>query len=223
MRLFLASEGLGSFADELKRLARNNKRVLLITNARDHRSDEARKEVVNNDKRLFTQNGFVVDELDLRLYFNKPAVLDSFVKKYKPGCVFCIGGNFYSLATALKLSGMHNILQRDLEGDRYVYGGYSAGAMNAAEDLMFYAGNFSRRDGDRIAQAKNVYGEVFTDGLGLVEEYVLPHANRSEYAEVIQKAGDLSISENKKVIKLKDTDAFVVDGNERKILRTCAV
>ena len=49
MRLYLASTDLGDFSDKLRELVGDNRKTLLISNARDHRSLEMRKAVVDED------------------------------------------------------------------------------------------------------------------------------------------------------------------------------
>ena len=188
MRLFLTSSNLGKFAETLVEMVGDNKKTLLITNARDHRSEEDRKTVVEHDAQRLIDCGFDVTELDLRKYRNNPAALKEYIKEFNPGLIFAIGGNVYSLATTLHFSGMDEILRDDLSEDKYVYGGYSAGAMVASHDLLSYLDSFGEQPDDDLEQTKEIYGEVTTDGLGLVEEYVIPHADEEEFKAICKKA-----------------------------------
>ncbi len=219
MRLFLASDNLGDFADIFVEMIGDNKKVLVITNARDHRTPERRKQVVDEILNILTRNGLDAEELDLRPYFNNNKGLRQFINQKKPGCIFCIGGNFYTLATALKLSGMNNILKEDVVNNKYVYGGYSAGAMNAARNLMIYANTYGRRADDRIEQAKETYGTVSTEGLGFIKEYVCPHADQADYREIAQKTAKLIAADHETAIVLNDADVFIIQDNRQEVLR----
>ena len=218
MRLFLASDNLGKFAKKLTKLV-NGEKVLVITNARDHRTPEIRKQITDGMIRIFGSNGFTANELDLRPYFGRPEILRKFINDVEPDLVFCIGGNLYTLATALELSGMKEILKEDVAMDKYVYGGYSAGAMSAAKDLMRYANTYGKRTNDRIEQTRQIYGKVFTEGLGFIDEYICPHADTEKYREITKAATDSLIKNGKEVVALSDADVFIVNNGEKEILR----
>lgn len=218
MRLFLASDDLGVFAKKLTEMVDGSK-ALVITNARDHRTPENRKQIVDDMLGILTKNGFNAKELDLRPYFGKPEVLRKFIDDEKPDLVFCIGGNFYTLATALRLSGMRKILKEDIAADKYAYGGYSAGAMNAAKDLMYYANTYGKRADDRIEQTRQTYGEVSTDGLGFIDEYVCPHADTEEYREIAKATADSLATDGKEAVVLNDADVLIVSDGKKEILR----
>lgn len=219
MRLFLTSSNLGKFPETLIKMVGGNKKALLITNARDHRSEEDRKTVVEHDAQRLIDCGFDVTELDLRKYRNNPAALKEYIKEFDPGLIFAIGGNVYSLATTMHFSGMDEILREDLSEDKYVYGGYSAGAMVASHDLLNYQDSFGRRIDDRLGQTEGLYGEIFTDGLGLIDEYVIPHADEEEFKETC-KIAETSISEKGSTpVVLNDADVFVFNNGEKEVKR----
>ena len=106
----LASDNVSYYSDRLVRLTRENHKVLIISNARDHRTPELRKEIVDHDMRLLASCGLDVVELDLRKFFNKSDELRKYIDDFNPGCIFAMGGNVYSLATAMHLGGMDKIL-----------------------------------------------------------------------------------------------------------------
>lgn len=219
MRLYLASDNLGGFADILIELVGNNKKALIISNARDYRSLDDRKAIVDEDVGMLEKCGFDVVELDLRKYFSNAPKLREYIDNYKPGLVFAVGGNLYALATALHLSGMGNILRDDLSQDKYVYGGYSAGSMVASYDLLNYLDSYGRRSSDRLEQTIELYGEAFTDGLGLINEYVTPHADREKFRLSCKEAeADIS-GRGLTPIVLNDTDVVVMNGEKIDVLR----
>ena len=223
MRLFLASNlstgHLEYYSSKLIELVGENRRALLISNARDHRTPELRKEIVDHDLRLLTICGLEVTELDLRTFFNKTEELGHYIKEYNPGCVFAMGGNMYSLATALRLSGMDKILLKDLKNDKYVYAGYSSGAMIASKDLYNFNASYGLRSGDRLEETKSIYGEVFNEGLDLIEEYICPHADGEKFRVVCKAAEDDLIQKGLKPITLNDSDVVIVDDGGLNIYR----
>lgn len=212
MRLYLASNDLGDFAENLVDLVGSNKKALIMANARDYCSEENRKKIIDEDTGILRDCGFDVVELDLRGYFGKPAELRKYIDDLVPGLIFAIGGNVYALATALNLSGMDDILWEDLAGDKYVYGGYSAGSMVASRDLLNYLDSYGRRSEDRFEQAKGLYGEACTEGLGLIDEYIVPHADEEKFKSVCKKAEVDIASKGLTPIVLNNSDVVVVDG-----------
>lgn len=219
MRLYLASNDLGDYANILADMTPSNKKALIISNARDHRTVEGRKEIVNEDMAMLSDCGFAVTELDLRNYIGKTSDLRKYIDDFAPGLVFSMGGNLYSLATTLHLSGMDEILRKDLAADKYAYGGYSAGSMVASHDLMNYADSFGRRASDRLEQATELYGELITSGLGLIDEYVIPHADEERFKAACEEA-EITISNNNLTpIVLNNSDVVVMNNGQLEVLR----
>ncbi len=216
MKLFLSSQDLGNFAEDLRELVGKNRKTLLITNARDYKDSQARAERVAEKMQILQQAGFQVQELDLRKYFSKdPTELKAFVDKYDPGLVYSMGGNVFLLGTALKISGMDDILRQYLAEDRTVYAGHSAGAMVASKDIETY-----ERDDLKIEEVGAYYGiESVTDGLGLITEYIIPHANRPERKQVTKFYQNQAAKIGAEVVVLNDGDVYIVNGNHKIIKR----
>lgn len=217
MRLFLSSQDLGNFDEDLRQLVGDNRKTLLITNARDYKESNARAERVAEKIQILQQTGFQVEELDLREYFSKdPSELQSFIEEYDPGLVYSMGGDVFLLGTALKISGMDEILHQRLMEDITVYAGHSAGAMVASKDIEAY-----ERDELKPEEVSMHYegAEPITNGLGLIDEYIIPHADWPErkittemYLTRFAKIGANSIV-------LNDGDAYIVNGNHKIIKR----
>ena len=210
MRLFLASNVLGNYPDKLVELVGENRKVLVISNARDHRTPEDRKVIVKHDMDIIRTCGLEPLELDLKNYIGKSDELRAYIDTFAPGCIFVMGGNYYSLATTFKLSGMDKILLSDLAEDKYVYAGYSAGAMVTAPDLMNYFSSYGSRDGNRMEEARAIYGEVYTDGLGVVDFYVLPHIDEEKFRESYEKAASELSGKDLKTAALKNSDVILI-------------
>ena len=112
MRLFLASSELGNHAHRLRQLSGSNRRVLIVRNARDYRTEDYAANVLGDKMALFTQAGFDPQVIDLRLFFGRADELESYLEQYDPGIIYCLGGNPFFLNAALRLSGMDNIIRR---------------------------------------------------------------------------------------------------------------
>lgn len=219
MRLFLASNDLGDFPEKLYALVGMNRKTLVISNARDHHSEADRRAIVDEDLGIITNCGLLPTELDLRSYLDKPNELKNYIDSFQPGCIFAMGGNIYSLATALNLSGMAEIIKNDLAKDKYAYAGYSAGSMNASEDLIYYHDSYGKRTGDRIEEAKSIYGTVITKGLNLIKEYICPHADEDKFSDVCHSAEKSLLQHGLTPIVLNNSDVVIVDNNELKIYK----
>lgn len=214
MKLFLSSQDLGNFATDLRELVGENRKTLVITNAQDYKNPAARAERVNEKLNILQQAGFHIQELDLREYFSKdPAELQAFVTDYNPGLIYSIGGNVFLLATALKVSGMDDILHQRLEKDATVYAGHSAGAMVASQDIENY-----ERDDLKVEEVGAYYGmSAVTDGLGLVDEYIIPHANRPDCKPITEFYQTQFAKLGINPITLNDGDVYIVNGNHKTI------
>ena len=210
MRIFLASHNFGKHAEELRKLVGDNRKTLVITNARDYYDEEERRSSVAEKLEIFRREGFQAQELDLRAYFTKdPIELDRFVKEYNPGLVFCIGGDVFLLATALAISGMDDIIWRRLEEDVTVYGGNSAGAMVTGHDIEIY-----ERDDLKIEEVGAYYGiEAIANGLGLINQYIIPHADQPKCAKITKFYEEQFAKTGDEVILLGQDDAYIINGN----------
>ncbi len=216
MRLFLASSELGNHANRLRRLAGSNRRVLVVRNARDYRTEEYAANVLGDKMALFVQAGFSPQVLDLRLFFGRSGELEDYLEQYDPGVIYCLGGNPFFLNAALRMSGMDKIIHRALFNDAVVYAGESAGTMVAAKNLAPYM-----RGEDRKPEiTKELYGKnAPMDALGLVNFYPITHAYRHDHAEKtdlyrrnISKIGG-------RAVLLDDYDVIIVDGRKSEVLR----
>lgn len=225
MRLFLASQDLGNFATTLQEMVGEKKRALVISNARDYYDDEARI-VANVQETLMNlaNLGIAAERLDLRLYFGKQAELANLVAKANVGLIFSVGGNVICLATALRESGMDKIIKQGVAEDEFIYGGYSAGSMVASNDLSLY--QISVKPGEEQLRycipdvTREIYGvNPYKQGLGLIPGYVVPHMNRSDHVDMMRERLDKIEQAGATAICLNDADVFVVDGDNKEILK----
>lgn len=218
MRLFLASQDLGNYADILQEMVGNKRHAFVISNARDYYNDETR---INSciEKTLVNLNkiGIEAERLDLRRYFDKQAELVGLLEQKQTGLVFSIGGNVFCLATALHASGMDGIIRKAVSENEIVYGGYSAGAMVASCNLLPY--NVAGwADSDTVRQTYNV--EPYLQGLGLiVQQYIIPHMDRADHIAAMRKRITNINNIGAEAICLNDADVFIVNGNKAQVKR----
>ena len=71
MRLYLASQNLGPYTNELLKLVGEGRKALFIENARDYYPDEKRANDLQEKLAMLSKLGFEVEELNLRNYFGK--------------------------------------------------------------------------------------------------------------------------------------------------------
>lgn len=190
----------------------------MLTNARDYRSEAHIRDLILRKRKLFAAAGFQAEALDLRPYFGRQSELAQLLAQQQPGVICALGGNVFLLATALRLSGADELLRELLLRDETIYAGSSAGAMVAARDLQLY--DYRSVTESSSAMAARLYGvKSVLVGLGLIDEYIVPHANltanadrREYYLQNIAQSGE-------KAIILDDADAYVVEGTQKRILR----
>lgn len=216
MRLFLASQDFGNHAARLHDLVGTSKTALVIFNAKDDYSAEQRLESVQAKKELFENAGFEFHELDLRDYFGKSEQLARYIQTQNPGLIFGYGGSAYILRKAFALSGLDKILLEDLQNDRYVYGGSSAGSVVLQPDLSVM--DDSGFDDTKIMPPE--YGEdLIYEGLGLINQYIVPHINSLKFGKAPLVAEQNLIKHQLPHISLRDSDAYLINGNQAEILR----
>ena len=214
MRLFLASEELGDHADALSKMSGEGRKVLFIGNAHDYYDAERRAEYLYRKSRCLVDAGFEVTELDLRQYFGKPDELKAYVDSYNPDVVYSVGGNVFLLRTAMKLSGMDEIIKDGVVNDRFVYGGYSAGSMVATKNLRYYGHDYL------VPEAvPGLYGvDAVLDGLGLIDEYMIPHCDVEKHDAITAEYKNRIESDGNVVLLLNQSSVFVVDGDKKELL-----
>ena len=214
MRLFLTSHDFGNYENELLKLMGKGRRALLIANARDYLSGEERKAVVSRKMGVMERAGIEAEELDLREYFGKKDELAERISSYGPDLIFAIGGSVFLLATAYHLSGFDEVARRDLDQDKYVYGGGSAGAMVTVDTLKYYGHGELSPDA-----VPGVYGvDAVLDGLGLIDGYIVAHADVPEHLGVTKMYREHIEGDGQKAIILNQLSVMIVDGEKTTIL-----
>ena len=214
MRLFLSSHDFGNYKTELLKLTKNGRKTLIITNARDFLSDDEKQTVVSRKLALFRDAGFEAEELDLRQYFGRKEQLTEFIESYRPNLFFAIGGNVFLLSTAYHLSGFAEILLDDLKQDKYVYGGGSAGGMVTVKSLEYYGHGYLTPE-----KVLEIYGaDAVMDGLGLIDQYVVPHADEPKFSEVTKEYYKRLNQDGRDILLINQNSAYIIDGNQANLL-----
>ena len=177
MILYLSSNKLGNKTDFLKDWIENNsKKIVLITNARDAKiQNNEEKEKLNKNIEMLKEIGFEVNILDLKEYFGNNELLNKELKKYNSFCV--IGGNVFVLRQAMKLSGFDQYLINNIDNNKLLYIGYSAGSCVLTKNL----------DGFQLVDEPiNPYNDenIIYEGVGLLDYCIVPHykSNHKESA-----------------------------------------
>lgn len=211
MRLFLASQDFGNFGDKLSEMVGDNRRALVIFNARDYKDDRG----IEGQKELFSGIGLEFNELDLRNYFGRKNELRRFIDKFKPGLVVLLGGNTFLLRRALAQSGFDEILTEDIKADKYVYAGHSAGSMIVAPSMEGY----ERHDNEKVIMPGYDLGVIWS-GLNLVDIRIIPHVSADKYREkIVSMRRELFDRKGWRYELLEDEDVFIIDGEKEIVLR----
>lgn len=179
--------------------------IALLPNAKDYYAPRAKaykiKDILAYHESKGLQHTDVVDLLNHR----NPMMLKQELSDYD--AVWAVGGNTFCLRQEIRRSGLENILMELLEHG-LVYGGDSAGAVVVGQSLH----------GIDSVDIPELSEEPIYDGLGLIDEVVLPHADNDFFAEANQAVRDQHQSAN--ITELSDAQALIIDGASREIVTT---
>lgn len=171
MRLYLSSFRMGDRFEELVAAVGGVGRVAVVSNAVDNIPAAAREAYARNihdPLQVFRDYGLEAFDLDLRQTFGRPAETAAALSGVR--LIWAVGGNTFLLRRAMFDSGLDQLIRRGVEAGEVIYGGWSAGAVVAAKDIS----GIEQMDApDEVAA---VYGKpVIREGLGLVDELIVPH------------------------------------------------
>lgn len=201
MRLYLSSYRLGDHPEHLRALFGERARVAVIANALDAVPAELRAEMVDRELEDLAGLGLNGVELDLR----------SSVDLQGYDGVWVRGGNVFVLRAAFLRSGFDLIVKAELEADSIIYAGYSAGACVLAPSL---------RGLELCDPVGEVGGEVVWDGLGLIDEAIVPHLDSPGHPEtnLVRPIADLYRRTGVPHLTLRDGQALLVTGTSRQVV-----
>jgi len=171
MRMYLSSEGLGDYTDELMSLWPDNGRIGVIANATDGEPPEIREEHVTRQLVELATLGLTPEEIDLRRYFESPSneIERRIGQNY--GGLWVPGGNVFVLRQAMGRSSLDRYARPLLEGTGLVYAGYSAGSCQTAPDLH---GLELVDDANEVPPEYHRVAAIF-EGSGLLDKLIVPH------------------------------------------------
>lgn len=212
MRLFLASESPEGHTEELVGLVGENKRMIIVENAKDDWSPADRIAKVAEHKAEFQALGFEAEEVDLRNYFGNKEELKDRLAGF--GLVWLAGGNTFILRRALAYSGLDEILVELLKEDKIVYGGSSAGSIIPTPSL-----HGTEMGDDPGSTPEGYKRELVWDGLNLVPFYIVPHYQSDWFGAEAEKMEEYMKKNNLPYRTLKDGQAIVIDGDKEKFLQ----
>lgn len=207
MRLYLSSFRLGDHPEHLLSLTGGGGgRAAVIGNAIDDEPDDIRRLRVGTDLRGLSLLGFSASELDLRDYFGAEQRLRAQLSAM--ALVWLRGGNTFLLRYALRHSGADSALRDLLASDALVYGGYSAGCCVLAPSLR------GLEVSDDPGAVRQVYGsEPLWDGLGLIDEAIVPHYGSDGLGgEVIRSLAQRYRDDAVPYRALRDGQVLIVNG-----------
>lgn len=208
MKLYLSSYRIPNAASLLKLVGKEPRdiKVAIIPNAKDYYSDFVKslknKELLKDLELIGLTN---CETLDLNKFSaSKSDELRNKLKEFD--LIWVNGGNTFCLRYAMQKSGFDGIIT-DVLDEGVVYGGESAGAIVAGDTMH----------GAEFADQPEFTEEQIYDGLNLVESFIVPHTDSPKYAEVKAQIIDTQ-KDHPSVVQLKDSEALVVDGEDRAIV-----
>ncbi|GAA1609739.1 hypothetical protein GCM10009789_75140 [Kribbella sancticallisti] len=213
MKLYLSSFRLGDHPERLVALLPEAGRVAVICNAVDAVDPAVRRQAVVAEIEWLTALGLRPEELDLRSYSERGARFgqDLRARLAQYDGLWVRGGNAFVLRSALAASGADQFLAELIRSESFVYAGYSAGACVLAPSL---------RGLELCDDITEVEGELSWDGLGVLDEAIVPHLNSPGHpeAELVEKVLAFYQSTGVRHLPMSDGQALVVDGDTRELV-----
>lgn len=177
--------------------------VAIIPNAKDYYAERARSFKLKETSTYLSQRNLNNQVVDLRDYTNGE-MLYTELSKYT--MLWVTGGNTFCLRDAIQSSGFDTALLQ-LVNEGIVYAGESAGACIVGNSLR------GLESADEPEFTKNILWE----GLGLIDNFILPHADNKAFEHEIEYARKIHQNEAT-VIELNDSQALIVNGPDQHII-----
>jgi len=210
MRLYLSSFRFGDRIDLLLDMVGKGGRVGLISNAVDMIPEDARenyRRTVHDPAAELRDHGLDVSDLDLRRYFGKPDELEKELAKLD--LIWAAGGNTFLLRRAMRQSGFDALIGKFLAEDRFVYGGWSAGAIVACPNLR---GIDLMDDPNTLADGYDP--AIVWEGLNLIPFHIVPHYDSPHpETELAEKAVVFMLDQAMPYRTMRDGDVLIRDAD----------
>ena len=174
-------------------------RVTFITTASLH---EEMNFFVDEAQAAFEQLGMGVDLLEVTAVPTAEAT----ALLVKNPIIYIAGGNTFFLLQELRRTGLDQVILAEIvKGTIYI--GESAGAIIMSPDIDYIALM------DNVKQAPEL---TSSRGLGLLAEYLVPHAKNSFLSEYVHQIIH-TYGQERELLLLQDTQALLINGDAREI------
>ena len=206
MKLLLSSFGPSPAHDaalaELVGKPLDQIRVGYIENAFDVYDDPS---ALGDGRDGLRRDGYTFELIDLREWRTDRVGLQTLLEGFDT--FLLAGGNPYYLRSLMQVTGADELIT-DRVRDGAVYAGASAAAVVAGPTLRHFD------ELDDPAEAESLIWE----GLGLTQIVIAPHVDNPDFGEGCRKAGDLCERDGYTVVRVKDAQALVIDGDEQRMV-----
>lgn len=180
--------------------------VLFVDNPSDPYKN---KYWVNKDRKSFMNNGFYVEDLDLRAITN--IRLKKELSEYD--IIHFCGGSAVYILKLLKNSGMDIIIHDAVKKGEIIYTGTSAGSMITAPDISFCADDEDEKEAMMVGKLKNM------KSLGLQPFYIMCHCQEKYYIPSTKKAMNRLPKNKIPIMFLNDNMALWIENNKIEFLK----
>lgn len=204
MKLYLSSYRVPTPDDLLNLLPSepSKTKVVIIANAKDYLIPRARTVKLKAINTFLQKLGFDdMREVDLRDYDDSAQLKKDLEEA---NMIWVVGGNTFCLIEQVRNSGFDQIIQGLLEKG-IVYCGESAGAVIAGSSLR----------GVELDDEPEFAEKIIWDGLGLIDKFILPHADNKFYQNSNEQSKQLYSADD--VVRLNDNQALIVNNTTQKI------
>lgn len=204
MRAYLSSYQIPTPKDLLHLVGKpaNSTRTAIIPNAKDYYAPRARSIKIGEKSEYLASIGLQSETVDL-LAFTDSGLLKTKLQTFD--CLWVVGGNTFCLRYAMHYSGFDKII-KNLLSDGLVYIGESAGACVAGTTLK----------GVETADNPDYSEQIIWDGLGLLPNILLPHADNPAFADDVDYVREL-YKNDASLLELNDDQALIVNGETQRI------
>jgi dipeptidase E len=178
-------------------------KTAVIPNAKDYYSERARAVKLRETIEYLAGLGLDASVIDLREHKNANE-LQKLLNSYD--LLWVSGGNTFCLRDEMRKSGFDKIVGELMKGG-LVYAGDSAGACITGPTLK----------GVESADNPEFTESIIWEGLGLLPDIILPHADNPTFADDVQAAREVH-KNNPNLLELTDAQALIIDGDKREVV-----
>lgn len=164
---------------------------------------------VNKDRKSFLNNGFIVDDIDLRSISKRQ--FRKILKSYQ--ILHICGGSALYILKLLKDKGMDRVIHNALKCNRIIYTGTSAGSMIMAPNISFCADDEDEQEAGMVGKLKNM------DALGLCPFYLMCHAQEKHYIPSTKRSINKLPKNKLPILFLNDNMALWIEGNNIELMQ----